>query len=121
MFFAGLLEKTCWLSGMPWSAFLHRFRGQACLSLPWCVPPNPCGERQSARQCTCAGVRNRYYFATLTRQEGPAVTPPQTAGLDSVPFEELEVGPVLGKGGFGRVYRGLWHGKQVAVKVLPFK
>lgn len=37
--------------------------------------------------------------------------------VDSVPFDDLELGPLLGKGGYGRVYRGLRDGEVLAVKV----
>ena len=33
------------------------------------------------------------------------------------PFENLLLGSILGKGSFGSVYRGLHHGRRVAVKV----
>ena len=33
------------------------------------------------------------------------------------PFEGVVLGPLLGKGSFGRVYRALWDGNPVAVKV----
>lgn len=33
-------------------------------------------------------------------------------------FEDVQLGPLLGKGGYGKVYRGLWNGIPVAVKVL---
>ena len=33
------------------------------------------------------------------------------------PFEGVSLGPLLGKGSFGRVYRALWNGTPVAVKV----
>jgi hypothetical protein len=39
----------------------------------------------------------------------PAVVPKE--------FEGLELGPLLGKGSYGRVYRGVYHGEEVAVKV----
>ena len=31
-------------------------------------------------------------------------------------FEDVQLGPLLGQGGFGKVYRGLWNGAAVAVK-----
>lgn len=34
-------------------------------------------------------------------------------------FEDVQLGPLLGQGGFGKVYRGLWNGAAVAVKVGP--
>ena len=38
---------------------------------------------------------------------------------EAVPFENLELGPLLGKGGYGRVYRGIRNDEVLAVKVLP--
>jgi hypothetical protein len=38
--------------------------------------------------------------------------------LRPIPFENLKLGPILGKGSFGRVYRGIYNGSPVAVKVL---
>ncbi len=35
-------------------------------------------------------------------------------------FEDVRLGPLLGQGGFGKVYRGLWNGAAVAVKVWSF-
>ena len=43
---------------------------------------------------------------------------PSVSGLPTeVPFDGLELGPLLGKGGYGRVFRGIWYGQRVAVKV----
>jgi len=43
---------------------------------------------------------------------------PSVSGLPmEVPFDGLELGPLLGKGGYGRVFRGIWYGQRVAVKV----
>eukprot|EP00884_Botryococcus_braunii_P023575 jgi/Botrbrau1/9901/Bobra.0012s0004.1 len=38
--------------------------------------------------------------------------------LRPIPFEGLKLGPILGKGSFGRVYRGIYNGSPVAVKVM---
>jgi len=37
-----------------------------------------------------------------------------------IPFEEIFVGPRIGSGSFGTVYRGQWHGP-VAIKRLNVK
>ena len=33
------------------------------------------------------------------------------------PFDDVELGPMLGQGSFGKVFRGIWNGAHVAVKV----
>ncbi|MEW5298840.1 MAG: hypothetical protein WDW36_001918 [Sanguina aurantia] len=70
-----------------------------------------------------------YYFATVstapssghstssstTTTSRPAFTLIHTK-VD--PFEDVKLGTLLGRGAYGRVYRGQWNGTQVAVKVL---
>lgn len=47
-----------------------------------------------------------------------ALTAPQGVVKDhNEAFEDVQLGPLLGQGGFGKVYRGLWNGAAVAVKV----
>lgn len=36
----------------------------------------------------------------------------------NVPLVDVEIGTLLGRGGFGRVYRGTWKGTTVAIKVI---
>lgn len=40
-----------------------------------------------------------------------------TIDPEAVPFQNLEMGPLLGKGGYGKVYRALRDGTPLAVKV----
>jgi predicted Ser/Thr protein kinase len=35
-----------------------------------------------------------------------------------IDYDELEIGDILGSGGFGEVYRAMWKGTEVAVKVM---
>jgi tRNA A-37 threonylcarbamoyl transferase component Bud32 len=41
-----------------------------------------------------------------------------SAGSYEIAYEELEVGKLIGGGGFGQVYRGRWRGTNVAIKIL---
>ncbi|XP_024624521.1 mitogen-activated protein kinase kinase kinase 10 [Neophocaena asiaeorientalis asiaeorientalis] len=46
-------------------------------------------------------------------------TPAAPADLQlpqEIPFHELQLEEIIGVGGFGKVYRALWHGEEVAVK-----
>eukprot|EP00208_Stichococcus_sp_RCC1054_P001625 CAMPEP_0206147012 /NCGR_PEP_ID=MMETSP1473-20131121/32126_1 /ASSEMBLY_ACC=CAM_ASM_001109 /TAXON_ID=1461547 /ORGANISM="Stichococcus sp, Strain RCC1054" /LENGTH=1059 /DNA_ID=CAMNT_0053543779 /DNA_START=733 /DNA_END=3909 /DNA_ORIENTATION=+ len=53
----------------------------------------------------CMGQHLAAHRALLAARAG--------SGLDGV-----EVGPMLGRGSYGRVYRGRWHGAMVAIKVI---
>lgn len=72
------------------------------------IPSLPAGET-----CRTASL---YIITSLAREDtldlrGP---PSHVPGM-----EECSVGPMLGKGGYGTVYHGQWHGESVAVKVIP--
>jgi hypothetical protein len=78
-------------------------------------------ELEKQRPVTNAG--RHYYFVGIKLDADAAVT----SASERSPFVGLQLGVLLGKGGYGRVYKGYYHGKVVAVKVRllgresPFK
>ncbi|XP_008580821.1 PREDICTED: mitogen-activated protein kinase kinase kinase 10 [Galeopterus variegatus] len=47
---------------------------------------------------------------------GPPATPAGLQLPQEIPFHELQLEEIIGVGGFGKVYRALWRGEEVAVK-----
>ena len=47
--------------------------------------------------------------------------PPLQANVLQIPWNDLNVGQLLGHGGYGDVYQGSWHGTSVAIKQLHLK
>mmetsp|Transcript_8962 Transcript_8962/g.26850 ORF Transcript_8962/g.26850 Transcript_8962/m.26850 type:complete len:941 (-) Transcript_8962:2021-4843(-) len=71
-----------------------------------------------------------YYFATVQRvdRDSGSGSEMRTGGSlaahdpqDAVPFDDVQLGGLLGKGSFGSVYIGLCDGEPVAVKVIEHK
>ena len=52
---------------------------------------------------------------------GQAAGAPAAWPVPVVDFGEVELGPEIGEGGFGRVHRGRWRGREVAVKVCAWE
>ena len=57
--------------------------------------------------CLCRHLQHAVAQITSTLQ------PAQHFG----PFEDVQLGPLLGQGSYGQVYRGVWQGAAVAIKV----
>lgn len=58
------------------------------------------------------GVLSKH--VALTKESGMMLAPRM---VHKSPIPDLVLGPLLGKGGYGRVFRGLHKGQEVAVKV----
>ena len=68
---------------------------------------------QRQRPLTNAG---RYYYFVGVRLEAEGNS---CSAAERSPFVGLQLGLLLGKGSYGRVYKGYYHGRVVAVKARP--
>ena len=66
-----------------------------------------------ANQCSRSGCR-----IINSDEASPVILPPIAGSVaETEPFTAVNLGPLLGQGGSGHVYRGTWNGATVAVKV----
>ena len=73
------------------------------------------------REAAQAGLQRRGSSCWVPNSSDPIPAPlSQVLGLPAEldPFAAVSLGPLLGQGGSGHVYRGTWNGATVAVKVL---
>lgn len=65
-------------------------------------------------------VAGRNEAIGLLGTAGVPTSSPSPLILREISYSSLDLKEVIGMGGFGKVYRGIWHGAEVAVKaVLP--
>ena len=99
-----------------------------------------CCGRPTAPATSTDRVAQSYYFATIWDNMPPAAASSQRRSslcripntgeaalpilpsvpgtmIESEPFSAVSLGPLLGQGGSGHVYRGTWNGATVAIKV----
>lgn len=70
----------------------------------------------------CSGEVKRYFFAhvKMSTKGGIGVRERSLQLSKEAPrvFKDIRLGPLIGRGAYGRVYRGNWNGNIVAVKVI---
>lgn len=79
-----------------------------------------------ATNATRSELQDKYYFAIAkspgmghlvlpgVHQKSPLILSKDTPTV----FKDIRLGPMIGRGAYGRVYRGNWNGNIVAVKVI---
>ncbi|KAL0041901.1 hypothetical protein WJX79_008318 [Trebouxia sp. C0005] len=68
-----------------------------------------------------SGEAGHLYFVTVQKDEPDVRESDQvlaTPRSRNEVFEDVQLGPLLGQGGYGKVYRGLWDKTPVAVKII---
>jgi sterile alpha motif and leucine zipper containing kinase AZK len=60
-------------------------------------------------------------FSIIFSTRIAAMEPQPTTSLQTIPYSSLKIGDLLGHGGYGDVYKAIWHGSEVAIKQLHLK
>ena len=76
----------------------------------------PCQKAQALCLLTCQRSPQQLLGAALGLLAACRVSH-AGRGQDALPFEDVRLGPLVGRGSFGKVYRGVWNGTLVAIKV----